>query len=88
MHIDDTVRPAVIPHRRIPFHICRKVETKLNYLEEHDIIEKLNGPTPWVSPIVTPPKPNNPEEIRICTDMRLAKKPFREKETFARHWMT
>ena len=37
-------------------------------------LKKSIGPTPWVSPIVTPPKPNNPEEIRICVDMRHANK--------------
>lgn len=39
-------------------------------LEQLDIIEKIDGPTPWVSPIVVAPKPKKPEEIRICVDMR------------------
>lgn len=39
-------------------------------LERLDIIEKIDGPTPWVSPIVVAPKPKKPEEIRICVDMR------------------
>jgi hypothetical protein len=48
------------------------MEDKLAELEEADMIEKVDGdaPTPWVSPIVTPPKPNNPNEIRLCVDMR------------------
>jgi hypothetical protein len=33
-------------------------------------IEKVDGPTPWVSPIVIAPKPKNPNEIRLCVDMR------------------
>ena len=37
---------------------------------DQDIIEKVEGcATPWVSPIVTPPK-KNPNEIRLCVDMR------------------
>ena len=35
-----------------------------------DIIERVEGPKPWVSPIVVVPKPHNPEEIHICVDMR------------------
>ena len=46
----------------------KKVEAELKRLEELDIIEKVNGPTPWISPIVVVPKKNN--TIRICVDMR------------------
>lgn len=72
LHVDPSVSPTAIPHRRVPFHLRKKVEDKLAELEQEDIIEKVDGdaPTPWVSPIVTPPKPNNPSEIRLCVDMR------------------
>jgi transposase InsO family protein len=71
IHVDESVQPVVQQHRRIPFHLRKKVEAELERLEELDIIEKIDGPTPWVSPIVVAPKPKNPEEIRICVDMRL-----------------
>lgn len=71
LHIDDTVKPVVQPHRRIPFHVRKKVEKELQLLEDEGIIEKVEGPTPWVSPIVAMPKPKNPEKIQICVDMRL-----------------
>ena len=29
------------------------------------IIEPVDGPTPWVSPLVVTPKPKNPDEIRL-----------------------
>lgn len=35
-----------------------------------DIIEPLEGPTSWVSPVVVVPKAN--EEIRLCVDVRRA----------------
>ncbi|GAA6090011.1 uncharacterized protein LOC125138846 [Tachysurus ichikawai] len=69
--IDDTVKPVAQPHHRINFHVRKKVEKELQLLEDEGIIEKVEGPTPWVSPIVAMPKPKNPEKIRICEDMRL-----------------
>ena len=71
LHIDHEVKPVCQPHRRIPFHLRKKVEAELKRLEDLDIIEKVDGPTPWVSPIVAAPKPKAPDEIRICVDMRL-----------------
>ena len=47
------------------------LEKKLKRLKDLDIIEETQGATPWVSPIVAFPKPNNPESIRLCVDMRL-----------------
>jgi hypothetical protein len=43
-------------------------------MEDADIIERVEGPTPWVSPIVVVPKPHNPREVRICVDMRQPNK--------------
>ena len=37
-----------------------------------DVIEKVEGPTPWVSPIVVTPKPKAPDRIRMCVDMWAA----------------
>ncbi|CAC5390164.1 unnamed protein product [Mytilus coruscus] len=71
IHVDNTVKPIVQPHRRIPFHVRKQVEAELERLERLDIIERVHGPTPWVPPIVVAPKPKSPGEIRICLDMRL-----------------
>jgi hypothetical protein len=35
---------------------------------DNDIIEKVNGPTPWVSPVVPVMKENG--EVRLCTDAK------------------
>ena len=69
LHIDKTVRPVAQAHRRILFRIQKQVESKLKEME-NDIIERVEGPTPWVSPIVVVPKTHNPEEICICIDMQ------------------
>ena len=70
LHINPDVIPKQQRHRRIPFHIRKDIEKELERLEWLDIIEKADGPTPWVSPIVAVPKKNG--EIRICVDMREA----------------
>lgn len=70
LHIDESVKPVAQRHRRTPFHLREKVEKEVEKLLEQDIIEKVEGvPTPWVSPIVTPPKKDS-ESIRLCVDMR------------------
>ena len=50
------------------------MENKIKELEDADIIEKIEGPTPWVSQIVVVPKPKDPSSIRMCIDMREANK--------------
>ena len=56
LHIDESVAPVAQPARRIPFHLRRKVEAELQRLEQLGIIEPLEGPTHWVSPLVVIPK--------------------------------
>ena len=42
------------------------------------MIEKVTGPTPWISPVVVVPKKN--KGVRVCVDMREANKAIgREK---------
>ncbi|XP_052814002.1 uncharacterized protein K02A2.6-like [Mya arenaria] len=71
-HVDENVVPIAQPARRIPFHVREKVEQEIIRLEQQDVIEKVDGPTPWVSNIVVAPKPNAPDQIRLCVDMRKA----------------
>ena len=49
------------------------------YLKDNNIIEKVEGPTPWVSPIVTFPQSNNAQRVRICIEMRLPKIAFKQE---------
>lgn len=72
IHIDPTVKPVAQRHVRTPFHLREKVGQEIQKLLDEDIIEKVEGePTPWISPIVAIPK-KNPNEIRVCVDMREA----------------
>ena len=72
LHIDTKVTPVAQKARQIPFHLRKKVEHELKVLEEQHIIERVDGPTPWVSPLVLIPKKNG--AVRICVDMRRANK--------------
>ncbi len=69
LHENSDVKPIVQPQRRIPFHVREKVTKELEKLEAAGIIEPVEGPTDWVSPIVIVPKKNS-DDIRICVDMR------------------
>ena len=56
LHIDQTVSLVAQPARRIPFHMRKRVAAELDNLERQGIIEKVDGPTPWISPLVIIPK--------------------------------
>ena len=55
--IDPNIQPVTQPPRRIPFHLRKQVEAELKQLQDFDIIERVEGPTDWVSPIVVAPRP-------------------------------
>ena len=70
LHVDPEVPAVAQPVRRTPFSLQEKVKEKIEELVAMDIIEPVEGPTPWVSPVVVVPKQN--DEIRLCVDMRRA----------------
>ena len=72
LHIDKSVKPVAQPARRIPFRLRKQVEAELERLEQQDIIERVDGPTPWVSPLVVIPKKSG--EIRLCINMQMENK--------------
>ena len=68
--VNPDVPPIAQPRRHTAFGIRKRVEAKIKELLEQDIIEREDGPTQWVSPVVNVAKPNG--EIRLCIDMRHA----------------
>ena len=48
----------------------QQLEKHIDKEIELGVIEKATGATPWVSPLVIVPKPKNPDELRVCVDMR------------------
>ncbi|KAG6454310.1 hypothetical protein O3G_MSEX008647 [Manduca sexta] len=69
--IDPTVKPVIQPYRRVPIPLEELVAKKLKELQDSDIIEEVNEPSPWVSPMV-PILKEGGKEVRICIDMRRA----------------
>jgi len=56
--------------RPSPFGLREKIEQKLEELVGHDITEPVEGPTPWISPVVIIPKPSG--DIGLWVDMTTA----------------
>lgn len=67
--IDESVKPVAQPYRRMPVALEEIVNKKIDELLEMGIIEKVNGPSNWISGLVAAPKAN---DVRVCVDMRRA----------------
>ena len=72
LYIDETVKLQHQKLRPVPYHLRSKVEIQLKEMIENDLIEPVIGPTKCVSSIVLVPKRYDTEEVRICSDARIA----------------
>ncbi|KAI5724806.1 hypothetical protein M8J77_007371 [Diaphorina citri] len=79
LHIDSSVPTVCNQHRRVPIHQRAAVEEEIKRLEDLDVIEKVTGPTPWISPIVLVPRASDPKRVRLCVDMRMPNKAIRRE---------
>ena len=70
LHVDPEVTPIAQKPRRVPFALREKVAAKVEELIAMDIVERVDGPTSWVSPVAVAPKASG--DIRLCVDMRKA----------------
>lgn len=64
------VKPVIQATRRIPFNLREPLEMELHKLLKHGIIERVEGHSPWVSPVHMVPKKTG--EWRLTIDMRQA----------------
>ena len=64
LHVNPNVPPVAQKLRRVPFALCEKVTVKIGELLKEDIIEKVEGPTTWASPVVVAPKQSG--EMTLC----------------------
>ena len=72
LHIDPSVKPVAQAHRRIPFHLQSKVEIELKALTGTRRNRSSNRSYTMNEPIVTPTKPSDRSQVRICIDFRAA----------------
>lgn len=68
--VDPNVQPKAQPLRRVAVNRLKHLEKLLFSLLDMDIIERVNGPTPRVSPAHIVPK--GAKDWRLCVDMREA----------------
>ena len=68
IRVDPTVKPATHARRKVPIESKEAIDKELDYLIEEKIITEQVKPTPWVSSVTFPRKPNG--EVRVCLDPR------------------
>ena len=71
---DPSVKPVVLPPRRLPVTLIDQVQEKLDNMVKDDIIAKVDQPTDWVSSMLAVRKPtmglDGKADIRICLDRK------------------
>ncbi|XP_077511488.1 uncharacterized protein LOC144121920 [Amblyomma americanum] len=65
--------PVIQPARRIPLALREPLREELQRMEEAHIIERVNEPTEWVSPLVIVRKKDG--KLRLCMDPRNKRMP-------------
>lgn len=70
--VDATVEPVAQPIRRLPIVMEEEVEELIQKMLSQGIIEKVDHPTGWISPLVPVRKGNG--KLRLCVDLRAVNK--------------
>ena len=66
IRIDPSVKPVMHARRKVPIESKEAIDRELDYLIEEEIITEQVEPTPWVSSVMFPRKPNG--DVRVCLD--------------------
>ena len=66
IRVDPTVKPVTHARRKVPIESKEAIDRELDYLIEEEIIMEQVEPTPWVSSVTFPRKPNG--DVRVCLD--------------------
>ncbi|XP_031350539.1 uncharacterized protein K02A2.6-like [Photinus pyralis] len=66
IQIEQNAQPVICPIRKVPIALIDKLKLTLDNLEKNKIIQKVDGPTEWLHPLVLVKKSDN--NLRICLD--------------------
>ena len=71
--MNENATPIAQKPRRVPYHLLKPLEERINEFIESDIIEKVpeHEAIEWCSPLVVQPKAKNPKDIRVSLDPRI-----------------
>ena len=75
--VDPSIKPVVMPSRRVPVAIRAKLGKELNRLVSLGVIAPVDEPTPWVSQSVIAEKKDG--SLGICTDPRELNKALQQE---------
>ena len=64
IRVGPTVKPVTHARMKVPIKSKEAIHKELDYLIEEEIITEQVEPTPWVSSVTFPRKPNG--EVRVC----------------------
>ena len=68
LRVDPTVKPVILPARRVPVALRPKLKVELEKLRKMKVLVSVDEPTPWVNQIAIVQKKSG--DIRICIDPR------------------
>ena len=66
LYLKEGAEPSVAPPRRFPIHHTEKAKQELDRMCDLNVIEKVTGPTDWVSNLTITVKDNG--DLRMCLD--------------------
>lgn len=66
--LNENAQPVAHAPRKVPQAIVKKLQMKLNEMEENKIIEKSNEYSEWVNFLVTVEKKDENKSLRLCID--------------------
>ena len=66
LEVDESALPSIMPPRRVPLALKKRLKEELAHLEKASVIKKEEEPTDWVSSLVVTEKPNG--KLRVCID--------------------
>lgn len=80
LNVDTSIKPVVMPDRRIPLSVRPKLKAELDKLVVLGVLTPVDEPTPWVSQLVITLKKSG--ALRVCIDPKCLNKALqRERYT-------